>query len=73
MEPRSITAGVSTLSQRLTEEKGFSFIAVEGDWPDCYRINRYVKAFEGSGDSRRRGPTPELLEPRGAPRDRRGL
>ncbi|MCA9970227.1 MAG: erythromycin esterase family protein, partial [Anaerolineales bacterium] len=31
------------LSQRLIEEKGFSFIAVEGDWPDCYRLNRYVK------------------------------
>ena len=23
------------ISQRLIEEKGFSFIAVEGDWPDC--------------------------------------
>lgn len=28
------------ISQRLIEEKGFSFIAVEGDWPDCYRVNR---------------------------------
>jgi len=43
----------STLSQRLIEEKGFSFIAVEGDWPDCYRINRYVKAFESSGNHAR--------------------
>jgi len=24
------------ISQRLIREKGFSFIAVEGDWPDCY-------------------------------------
>lgn len=31
------------LTRRLIEEKGFTFIAVEGDWPDCYRINRYVK------------------------------
>lgn len=31
------------ISQRLIEEKGFSFIAVEGDWPDCYRLNRYIK------------------------------
>jgi erythromycin esterase len=31
------------LSQRLIEEKGFSFVAVEGDWPDSYRVNRYVK------------------------------
>ncbi|AHM58899.1 hypothetical protein D770_03160 [Flammeovirgaceae bacterium 311] len=37
------------LSRRLIEEKGFSFIAVEGDWPDCYRINRYVKNYPDSG------------------------
>ncbi|MFN6944318.1 MAG: erythromycin esterase family protein [Cytophagaceae bacterium] len=35
----------AALSQRLIEEKGFSFIAVEGDWPDCYGINRYVKSY----------------------------
>src|SRR5947209_7365289 len=40
----------TTLSQRLIREKGFSFIAVEGDWPDCYRVNRYVKAFPGAGE-----------------------
>src|SRR5437764_5641104 len=37
------------ISQRLIEEKGFSFIAVEGDWPDCYRVNRYVKGYPDSG------------------------
>ena len=31
------------ISQRLIQEKGFSFIAVEGDWPDCFQVNRYVK------------------------------
>lgn len=31
------------ISRRLIEEKGFSFIAVEGDWPDCYKINQWVK------------------------------
>src|SRR3954465_16071283 len=31
------------ISKRLIEEHGFSFIAVEGDWPDCYQVNRYVK------------------------------
>jgi erythromycin esterase-like protein len=41
------------LSRRLLEEKGFSFIAVEGDWPDCYRVNRYVKGFADSGASAR--------------------
>ncbi|WP_422925633.1 erythromycin esterase family protein [Singulisphaera sp. PoT] len=34
------------ISQRLILEKGFSFIAVEGDWPDCYRVNRYVKGMD---------------------------
>ncbi len=37
------------ISQRLIREKGFSFIAVEGDWPDCYRVNRYVKGAPDSG------------------------
>src|SRR5687768_9383151 len=37
------------LSQRLIQEKGFSFIAVEGDWPDCYRVNRYIKGYQDSG------------------------
>src|SRR2546425_10721 len=37
------------ISKRLIEEKGFSFIAVEGDWPDCYTVNRYVKGARGSG------------------------
>ena len=35
------------ISKRLIAEKGFSFIAVEGDWPDCYSVNRYVKSLEG--------------------------
>ena len=35
------------ISQRLILEKGFSFIAVEGDWPDCYTVNRFVKGLEG--------------------------
>jgi erythromycin esterase-like protein len=33
------------ISQRLIKEKKFNFIAVEGDWPDCYRINRYIKNY----------------------------
>src|SRR5687768_2486465 len=32
------------ITKRLVTEKGFSFVAVEGDWPDCYRVNRFVKA-----------------------------
>jgi erythromycin esterase-like protein len=41
------------ISKRLIEQHGFSFIAVEGDWPDCYRVNRYVKGMPDSGDSAR--------------------
>jgi len=41
----------TALSRRLIEEKGFSFVAVEGDWPDCYRVNRYVKGDTGAGDN----------------------
>ena len=37
------------LSKRLIKEKGFSFIAVEGDWPDCYNINRWVKGYTDVG------------------------
>jgi erythromycin esterase-like protein len=31
------------ITKRLIKEKGFSFIALEGDWPDCYKVNRYIK------------------------------
>jgi len=33
------------ITQRLIEEKGFSAIAVEADWPDAYRVNRYVRGL----------------------------
>ena len=39
------------ITKRLITEKGFSFIAVEGDWPDCYRVNSYVKGMANSGSS----------------------
>src|ERR687896_774802 len=41
------------ISQRLIQEKGFSFIAVEGDWPHCYAVNRYIKNDEDAGGSAR--------------------
>ena len=37
------------ITQRLIQEKGFSFVGVEGDWPDCYRLNRYAKGYINSG------------------------
>src|SRR5215203_905106 len=41
----------TAISKRLIQEKGFSFIAVEGDWPDCYKINRYVKGYNDADDN----------------------
>jgi erythromycin esterase-like protein len=41
------------LTRRLIEERGFSFVAVEGDWPDCYRVNRSVKLREGADEDPR--------------------
>ena len=38
------------LSKRLIAEKGFNWIGVEGDWPDCWRINQWVR---GQGDDQR--------------------
>ncbi|MCF8345258.1 MAG: erythromycin esterase family protein [Bacteroidales bacterium] len=34
------------ISRRLIEEKDFKIIGVEGDWPDCYRINRYIRNYD---------------------------
>ncbi len=35
------------ITQRLIVEKGFTMVAIEGDWPDAARVNRFV-----TGDSR---------------------
>ncbi len=43
----------SRITKRLIAEKNFSFIAVEGDWPDCYRINRYIKGYDNTAKSSR--------------------
>ncbi len=34
------------LSRRLIQERRFNWIGVEGDWPDCWRINRWVRGQE---------------------------
>jgi erythromycin esterase-like protein len=60
------------LTRRLIAERGFSFVAVEGDWPDCYRVNRYARSLPGSGASAEevvaafdRWPTCDVNQPRG--------
>ena len=34
------------ITKKLIQEKGFTFVAVEGDWPACQAINRYVKGYD---------------------------
>ncbi|HYD34262.1 MAG TPA: erythromycin esterase family protein [Methylophilaceae bacterium] len=31
------------ITMRLITERGFNAVAIEGDWPDAYRINEYIK------------------------------
>lgn len=45
------------ISRELISRLGFSFIAVEGDWPDCYLLNRYIKSYPDAGTTAR-----EVLE-----------
>jgi erythromycin esterase-like protein len=37
------------LTQQLIEHHGFNAVAVEADWPDAYRINRFVRRLLGDG------------------------
>jgi erythromycin esterase-like protein/predicted phosphoribosyltransferase len=39
------------ITRRLIAEKGFSAVAVEADWPDAYRINRYVRRTNADEDT----------------------
>jgi erythromycin esterase-like protein len=36
-------AARARMTQRLIEEKGFCAVASEADWPDAYRVNRYIR------------------------------
>ncbi len=33
----------AAISRRLIERHGFNIVAVEGDWPDCATVDRYVR------------------------------
>lgn len=35
------------ITKRLIAEKGFDAVAIEGDWPDTYRVHRYVHGLGG--------------------------
>ena len=39
------------LTKRLIREKGFNAVAVEADWPDAYRVNRFVRGRGSDADA----------------------
>jgi erythromycin esterase-like protein len=39
------------ITKRLIREKGFAAVAVEADWPDAYRVNRYVRSVSDDVDA----------------------
>ncbi len=39
------------ITRRLIEERGFAAVAIEGDWPDADRVNRYVQGADEDGDA----------------------
>ena len=39
------------ITKRLIREKAFTAVAVEADWPDAYRVNRYVRALSNDNDA----------------------
>lgn len=39
------------LTRWLLEERGFTDVAVEADWPDAWRLHRFVRGDDGDGDA----------------------
>jgi erythromycin esterase-like protein len=39
------------VTRRLIDELGFNAVAVEADWPDAYRVNRYVMGLSDDADA----------------------
>jgi erythromycin esterase-like protein len=39
------------ITKRLIDDQGFNAIAVEADWPDAYRVNRYVMGLSTDADA----------------------
>ena len=38
------------ITKRLIAEKGFNAVAVEADWPDAYRVNRFVRRISDDAE-----------------------
>src|SRR5687768_5306603 len=39
------------ITRRLIEERGFAAVAVEADWPDAFRVDRFVRGDRGAPDA----------------------
>ena len=39
------------ITKRLITEQGFTAVAVEADWPDAWRVNRYVRGLSDDADA----------------------
>ena len=39
------------ITKRLVRDRGFRAVAVEADWPDAYRVNRYIRGRPGDADA----------------------
>lgn len=46
----------SEITKRLITEKGFTVVGVEGDWPDLYRFNEYIR-----GESQKEANAEQVL------------
>ncbi|HEY0946166.1 MAG TPA: erythromycin esterase family protein [Opitutaceae bacterium] len=41
----------AAITRHLISEHGFSAVAVEADWPDAYRVNRFVQGRDGDANA----------------------
>ncbi len=44
-------AARAEITKWLIEHKGFTAVAAEADWPDAYRVNRYVRGLPGDSSA----------------------
>src|SRR5947209_18509636 len=42
----------AVMTRRLIEEKGFNSVAIEGDWPDAYRVHRLIRGTGQDANAR---------------------
>lgn len=41
----------AAITRRLIRAHGFNAVVIEADWPDAYRVNRYVRGIDGDRDA----------------------